>query len=49
MKELNLLKQKISFTCWCINTIETYKIIEKIEKKIKELENIEWKYNDLNR
>lgn len=47
MKEIELLKQKIWFTCWCINTKEAYNYISIIEERIKELEEIEFRYNDL--
>jgi len=39
MKEIELLKQKIWFTCWCINKQDAYKLIDIIEKKIEALES----------
>ena len=47
VESLELLRQQISFTCWCMATQECYDAIDKIEEEIKELEEIKNYYEDL--
>lgn len=49
LKEIELLKKKISFTCWCINTIEAIKYIDVIEKELERLYEIEFRMEGLDK